>query len=105
CGNSSLCSQTVGVMDTQPPQLNCAPAQTVPCGTPWAFTPPAATDLCDGTNVQLRIVSTITNGNCGQTMTATRTWEGEDGCGNKARCSQTITVSSLPLEVACAQDR
>ncbi len=46
-GNHSvICTQTVEVVDTKPPTLECAANKTVECGTPWDFDPPYATDEC-----------------------------------------------------------
>ncbi len=106
CGNSAVCSQSILVVDTVPPEITCAPSRILECGTPWNFTPPAANDVCDGTNVVIAIVSTITNNTCGRTFSATRTWSATDRCGNRSLCSQTIsTVDTMPPVITCANDR
>src|SRR5206468_8843941 len=69
CGNvSAPCSQTVSVIDTIAPTLDCSGStnKTVQVGTPWTFDAPTATDN-GGTNVTISIVSTVTNitGHCG----------------------------------------
>ena len=48
--------------------------KTIGCGIAWTFTPATAVDICDGTNVAITIVSTVTNALCGSTYSATRTW-------------------------------
>src|SRR6185295_13509732 len=96
CGNvSAPCSQTVTVIDTIAPTLDCSNStnKTVQIGTAWTFDPPTATDN-SGSNT-ISIVSTVTNiaGHCGNTFDATRTWVATDACGNQsAPCSQTVTV-------------
>lgn len=103
CGNSAACSQTVTVADTTPPVINCSTNQTVECGTSWDFTPPTATDACSGTNVVITVLSTATNSACGNTFSATRTWQAADPCGNSATGSQTITVvDTTPPILNCA---
>jgi len=74
----------------------------VECGIPWAFELPTARDLCDGTNVPVRLVTTVTNPICGKTFAATRTWESVDMCGNRSTCRQTVTVEdTLPPHITC----
>src|ERR1041385_5030836 len=45
CGNSSSCSQTVNVIDTSSPMMDCSNStnKTVQCGTAWTFDTPIAT--------------------------------------------------------------
>src|SRR5204863_2626394 len=59
-----------------------------------------------GTNVIVAIVSTITNGLCGNTFATTRTWSATDACGNSNTCSQTVTVVDMtPPVLVCAADK
>ena len=106
CGNSSSCSQSIYYVDTTPPTISCAPDRVVECGTPWTFTRPSATDICDGTNVTVSVVSTVTNALCGNTFAATRTWSATDQCGNEALCTQTILeVDTTPPSLVCAPNK
>jgi hypothetical protein len=109
CGNSNTCSQTVTVVNTNPPVLHCASNKTVPCGTAWSFDAPTATDACC-TNLTITVIGTVTNvvttnstsAPCG--VNYTRTWEVTDCCTNTATCSQTVTVvNDLPpiVNVLC----
>src|SRR5262249_21663853 len=61
CGNASFCSQTVTVVDTLPPDIHCTPDKEAQCGTDWVFDTPTAVDKCDGSNVVIQVVSTVTN--------------------------------------------
>jgi uncharacterized repeat protein (TIGR01451 family) len=90
CGNVSQCSQTVTVVDTTAPVITCVANKTIEFGTAWTFDAPSASDTC-GTNA-IVILNTTTNAGCGNTFTATRTWQATDACGNTAQCSQTVTV-------------
>ena len=100
--NSILCSQTITVVDTAPPVLVCGRNQTVECGVPWSFTLPVAVDNCDGTNVNIQILSTVTNSLCGRTYTATRFWRATDSCGSNSICSQMVTVvDTTPPVMTC----
>jgi hypothetical protein len=38
------------------------------------------------------VLSTVTNADCGNGFSATRTWQASDACGNSATCSQTVRV-------------
>ncbi len=89
CGNSNTCSQTIATVDKTNPVITCATNKTVECSSAWTFDQPTASDTCGG--VSISIVSTVTNGS-GCTFTATRKWRATDDCGNKAECSQIVTV-------------
>lgn len=92
CGLFATCVQTVTVVDTTDPVINCSVNRTVEIGTPWTFDTPSVSD--NGGVVSLVIVSTTTNrvGFCGDTFEATRIWMATDGCGRSGTCSQTVTV-------------
>src|SRR5207247_770388 len=94
CGNSAQCSQTVNVIDTIAPVINCSSTnKTVQLGAAWTFDAPSATDN-SGSNPTMTVVSTVTNtaSHCGNTFDATRTWAATDACGNSAQCSQTVNA-------------
>src|SRR5437667_432633 len=107
CGNSSQCRQTVNIVDTTAPVINCSSTnKTVELGAAWSFDPPTATDN-SGSNT-ISIVSTITNrvGHCGNTFDATRTWQATDACGNSAQCSQTVSVTDTTAPVlSCSSNK
>ncbi len=90
-GASNSCSALVIVQDRTPPVILCASNKVVECGTAWSFDPPSAFDSCSATNVFIGVASTVTNGGCGGTFTATRTWVAVDSSTNRATCSQTVT--------------
>jgi hypothetical protein len=46
CGNSSICTQYVSVVDTRPPSLVCPTDKAVECGTAWSFGVPTYSDAC-----------------------------------------------------------
>ncbi len=98
CHTLGTCSQVVSVVDTTPPVVNCPIAKGVICGTAWSFDDPTGLDLASGTNVTVTIAQTVTNGACGQTFSAIRTWNVTDPCGNVAICRQTVTNSTVLIE-------
>lgn len=106
-GNTNTCAFTVSIQDITPPALTCAGARTEECGTPWTFSTPSALDICEGTNVTVRVLGTVTNAaSCAGTFSATRTWEAVDSSTNRATCSQTITVAdTTPPTIACSPNR
>jgi len=101
-GNSATCMQMVIVKDVEPPQIAC-PAQAdrvVEIGTPWAFDEVTVSDTC---GIPTLTVDTITNLACGNTFTAVRTWRVTDASGNRAECSQTVSVvDTTPPTVSIA---
>src|SRR4030095_15871854 len=79
--------------DNTPPTIGSAGSNgTIECTATPAFTPPTASDACDGATVHL--LSDVTAaGSCANNYTRTRTWDATDACGNhSATVSQTITV-------------
>src|SRR5207253_538890 len=101
CGNSAQCSQTVNVIDTTIPLINCSSTnKTVQLGAAWTFDAPTATDN-GGTNIAITAVGTVTNtaNHCGNTFDATRTWTATDACGNSAQCSQTVNIIDTTIPV------
>src|SRR6185436_15734375 len=104
CGNSSTCTQIITIHDDVLPTITCAANKSVECGMAWKFDAPTATDNCGSATIS--IVSTTTNALCGSTFSATRTWEATDACGNKAQCSQTVTVvdTTLPT-ITCSANK
>ncbi|MFM1767855.1 MAG: hypothetical protein RJA22_384 [Verrucomicrobiota bacterium] len=61
CTNIQRCSQTITIVDTTPPNITCGDSLIVECNQPWSFTPPYAVDGCDGTNIVVRMLGTVTN--------------------------------------------
>jgi hypothetical protein len=102
--NYATCSQTVSVVDTNPPALAGYPDKTVACGVSWDFDWPVASDSCSGTNVAVSVLQTQTNGACPRLVT--RWWLATDPCGNTNTCSQSVTVvDTAPPVLTCVSDK
>jgi len=95
--NSSSCTQTITVNDTQPPVISC-PANIVlepscPLGAVANWTPPVGTDNCPGTT------TTRTAGPAPDSVfpigTTTVTYTATDAHGNSTSCSFTVTVKTV----------
>jgi hypothetical protein len=104
-GNSNFCVFTITVLDLEAPIPQIPGNRTVECGTPWAFTTPAATDNCEGTEVIVSVVSTVTNEmGCGREII--RTWRIADSSGNAIEISQKVTEQdTTPPVLTCATNR
>src|SRR6202008_3665567 len=91
--HSATRSQTVFVIDTTAPTIGPAGADnTIKCPNTPVFTPPKASDRCDGATVHL-VSDTTNNGSCAGTYAETRTWDATDCSGNhSATRSQTVFV-------------
>ncbi|HMX39157.1 MAG TPA: HYR domain-containing protein, partial [Saprospiraceae bacterium] len=100
-GNSSTCSFTVTVNDTQLPTITC-PANIVrsndlnQCGAVVTYTV-TATDNCPG--VTTTQTGGIASGGFFPVGTTTNTWKATDASGNMATCSFTVTVNDTQSPV------
>jgi hypothetical protein len=100
CGNDSSCEQTVTVVDTTAPSIDCPADQMVECSTsavPSAIEPSpgdlaTASDACGGVTITSNDVSVAGCGGNTETITITRTWTATDDCSNTTSCAQTISV-------------
>lgn len=105
CGNTATCTETVTIVDNVPPTISCGPNQTVNCGQQWNFSTPVISDNCTPVaGLILNILSTTTNGACPEVVT--RIWEVVDRCGNKATCTETVTIQDItPPTITCAPNK
>lgn len=97
CGNSTASTQTITVVDNQPPVFVSVPAHvTINCQqSPPALGNPVASDACGGF-VQITYLGQVrTDGNCLYNYTLTRTWRADDLCGNTVTATQVITVQDI----------
>jgi len=101
CGNSTVVSQMIHVVDNQAPIFTNMPQNvTIECNQPVPpLTNPTASDNCGG-YVQITYLGQVrTNGNCLYNFTLTRTWRAQDLCGNSTTAIQVITVQDTQLPV------
>ncbi|MCC1485676.1 HYR-like domain-containing protein, partial [Winogradskyella immobilis] len=94
CGNTSTATQTISVVDTTGPELTVPENVTIECteDTSTAANGVAtATDTCSATP-SIVFNDVITNGDCPNNFTITRTWIATDDCGNETSADQIITV-------------
>ncbi len=89
-GNSSQCTFTVTVNDTQPPVPNVSPLPTVTGQGSATVTPPRATDACDG------LITGTTPDPLTYSAPGTYTvhWTYTDTHGNKSTQTQTVSVQA-----------
>jgi hypothetical protein len=101
CGNKDTCKQIVTVLDASAPMLFAMPDKTVECGAAWEFDLPTAINAADGSSLSITVVAITTN-QTASGITAICTWETADGCGQTARCSQSVSVvdSTPPILVS-----
>ncbi|HEX9751100.1 MAG TPA: hypothetical protein VGB22_07455, partial [candidate division Zixibacteria bacterium] len=104
CGNASGCLQVITVTDnTAPSFTNCPADFAVECEAdipPCNPSDAAATDACGSVTITCSD-GPLVGGPCGGTVT--RTYTADDGCGNQATCTQTITVddNTPPVFTLC----
>lgn len=102
CGNSSTCSRTIEVIDTDPPTITC-PAVTSPveCTIGASFGNATASDLCDP-SVEISFSADTIPGSCPQLYIITGTWTATDDCGNTATCTRVVVVEdNSPPTIVC----
>jgi hypothetical protein len=105
CGLTNTCSQTVTIIDADPPSLSCPPPVTVSCAA--QIPPPnpnsvVASDGCGGPVSVTFVGDSISASSCPNRFTVTRTYRGTDGCGNTTTCHQIITVNDVtPPTISC----
>ncbi len=93
CGNSTVQTQLIQVVDTTPPTFTSVPANvTITCPSPLPpVGTPTATDNCMGA-VSIVYLGQTASGSCPSGHTVTRTWRATDVCGNSTTAVQVITV-------------
>ena len=113
CGNASTCAQSIQIVDTTPPAIQCnAPSTIIPPDAPISFTA-TATDNCSAPSVEIRsfnctskkgrsklescvvniagdTISILDSGGVGDNIS----WEvhADDGCGNSSVESCSVLV-------------
>ena len=107
-GNSSVCTQTVTVVDSTPPVITCPADAMLECAesTATADTGMAtATDNCS-TNVTVTFSDSSTPGTCDEASVLTRTWMAADACGNESTCDQILSIvdTTAPV-ITCPSNR
>lgn len=106
-GNTNVCTFTVTVLDTTPPQIACPPNLIVSesprdsGGATVTFAAPAASDICDSA---LQLLSSVPSGSVFTNGTSTVTWTATDASGNSNSCSFTIRVIPYRLFVVTNTD-
>ena len=91
CGNEAYCDYVIHVVDTTMPELNVPANASFECDEDFILDPATATDVCQG-DVEVVEGEMITIDNeCGYQLV--RTFSANDGCGNIAIGSQTITIT------------
>ncbi len=89
CGNTSTCSMTVTVTDTEVPVVTC-PANIVTCSSSQVVLgKPTATDNCGDVTFTSNAPATFEIG------TTSVIWTATDIHGNSSTCTQTVTVSPM----------
>jgi len=103
CGNSNTCEQTISVLDTTAPLIECPANTVIQCDEP---TDPSntgtasATDNCNANPVISNFEQlTDPTPTCLSDYVITRQWMADDECGNSAQCQQEIRVedTAAPL--------
>ena len=84
--------------------IDCVADKTVECPATPEFDDPTVSDLCDAAPVVTPVDTEDLSDPCAKKYT--RTWTATDSCGNKASCSQTITVvDTTAPKINCVADK
>ena len=113
-GNSSVCTFTITVVDSEPPVITC-PMDTVisndlgQCAAVYSFNNATFTDNCPGTSVAL--TGGLPSGSNFPVGINLVTFTATDGAGNQDSCTFSITVQdtevpliSCPVDVTISND-
>jgi len=107
CGNTSSCVQTISFKDTVPPVIVCPTNITLECTVPTTTNNTGvatATDTCNGV-ANITFSDAFGSANCTGQPAILRTWTATDGCGNRASCTQTITMrDTIKPTLICPPD-
>ncbi|WP_085994307.1 HYR domain-containing protein [Oceanobacillus senegalensis] len=105
-GNTSTCTFSVTVNDTEPPEISCPDDIVVnndpgECGAMVTYTEPTVTDNC----TVVTFSCTPASGSFFPVGTNTVTCTATDAAGNTAECTFTVTVNDTePPEITCPDD-
>ena len=109
-GQTAACSFTVTVTDNQPPVITCPTNQNIPANTSCSgligtWTPASVSDNCTASGAivvtQTPTPATVLNGH---NAAALVTLTANDGNGNTAACSFTVTLKDVTLPVALCKN-
>lgn len=90
CGNTRTATQTITVLDSQPPVFTYVPASTqVECDDPLIDEEPEVEDNCDS-DVDVTLEEIELPGQCEGEFILVRKWTATDNCGNTATAEQVI---------------
>lgn len=105
CSNSSSCVQTINIVDTTAPDIDCPADITIECDEsrdPGNTGFATALDNCDSAPAITFSDIVTPSPVCPEEETITRTWTATDCAGNSASCVQTIMVDdSIPPVISC----
>ncbi len=99
CGNSSVSTQVITVVDETAPVITCPPDITVDCRDIYNLDETGmatATDNCDDSPA-ITYEDEVVAGDCEWECTVERTWTATDACGNSSSCTQTIIRTAVGL--------
>ena len=101
CGNQSIATQTITIVDTQAPLIECPLSFTHSCDEAPDYGSAAAIDNCQTPVITVEV--TEAGDSCNRTIT--RVFTATDGCGNSSSCFQTITIydNEAPI-ITCPAD-
>ncbi|MCB0760875.1 MAG: T9SS type A sorting domain-containing protein, partial [Flavobacteriales bacterium] len=104
CGNTTSDEQMITVVDTTAPILVAGPDMTIECDEEVPGADYTVEDNCSTVEVVYNDV--ITEGDCPQEYTITRTYSATDACGNTASDVQIIAVvdTTAPVLAGVPQD-